>query len=427
MAMSTLENLTKKASGLKDFENLSNLSIQERAAMFYDFFLYNNEKRHSNYRIISHQGSGSKMYLQMPYSKEERECISFVSNDYLGFTKHPKVINAGIEALKYFGSGAGSSPLIGGQSYIHDQLEKEISKFFKKEAAITYTSGYAANSGTLMALLQKEDIAILDMGVHTSVIEGCMNTNKKFFLHNNASSLEQVLLQTANNYKNTVIIIDGIYSQDGDIAPLREICTLARKYNAFLVVDDAHGIGVVGQGGRGVVDMFDLYHEVDMITGTFSKSLGSVGGFVVANKEIITYLKFYAASNIFSAAATPQSVATVLKSLELLEQEPQWQAQLQSNISYFRKGLEILGIDFGKSESAIFPIMIRDEEKTKNAGRFLLENNIYGNPIMYPAVSRKQTRMRMSVLATHTESMLDKCLDVLDRMVTKFDIPRFDN
>ncbi len=403
-----------KKQSLKDFENSTKLTINGRAEEFYEYYLFNKEKQHSNYRIVSKIGSGAEIPLIDPYTLEENNCISFVSNDYLGFTKHPKIIEAGKVALDNYGAGAGSSPLIGGQNSLHETLEKKIAAFFKKEDAITYTSGYAANSGTLLALLQSEDLAILDMGVHTSVLEGCILTNKKYFLHNDVASLERVLIQSKSKFRNVVIIIDGVYSQDGDIAPLDQICKLAKEYNAFLIVDDAHGVGVVGDKGKGVLDLYDCYDEIDMVTGTFSKSFASVGGYVAANKKIITLLKYYSASNIFSAAATPQSVNCVIKAIELLDEEPNWNIKLKNNIQHFKKGLDTLSIDYGKTQSAIFPIMIRDEEKTKNIGRLLFKNGIYANPILYPTVSRKQTRIRMSLLATHTHEMLDKTLNILE-------------
>ncbi len=403
-----------KDLSLKDFDNNTKLTINERAEKFYEFYLYNKEKKHSNYRIVSKYGSGAEMSLIDPYTQEENNCISFVSNDYLGFTKHPKMIEAGKIALDKYGSGCGSSPLIGGQNSLHETLEKRIAGFCKKEDAITFTAGYLANSGTLLALMQNDDLAILDMGVHASVIEGCMLTNKKYFLHNDIESLERILEQNKGKYRNLVIIIDGVYSQDGDIAPLDKICKLAKEHEAFLIVDEAHSIGVVGSNGKGAIDLFDCYDRVDMITGTFSKTFASVGGFVAANKKIITLLKYYSASNIFSASATPQSVNCVIKAMELLDEEPCWNLKLNENILHFKNGLDTLQIDYGKTQSAIFPIMIRDEEKTKNVGRQLFLNGIYANPILYPAVSRKQTRIRMSLIATHSIEMLDKTLNILE-------------
>lgn len=282
-----------KNESLKDFETLRNVKIAEKAHMFYEFYKKSKEKKHVNYRISSKTGSGSEIVLIDPYTNIEKSCISFVSNDYLGFTKHPKIINAGKDALNLFGSGAGSSPLIGGQSILHDKLEQTIADFFNKEDAITFTSGYAANSGTLLPLVNNEDLVVLDMGVHASILEGAVLTNKKYFLHNDIVSLERILNQNKKKYNNVVIVVDGVYSQDGDIAPLDKISLLAKEYNAFLIVDDAHGIGVIGKEGKGVFELYDIYDKVDLITGTFSKTFASVGGYVAGNKEIITFLKFF--------------------------------------------------------------------------------------------------------------------------------------
>lgn len=417
--------MTKIASiSLKDFENIGSMCISDRADIFSDLFEFHQKNGHCNYRIISKNGADAAPTVINPFTFEEKKMISFVSNDYLGFSKHPKIIEAGIDALRTYGTGAGSSPLIGGISSIHHQLERKVAKFFHKEDAITFTAGYAANSGTLSVLIQKGDLAVLDMGVHTSILEGCAHSNKKFFLHNDISSLQRVLEQTQGLYKNTFIVIDGVYSQDGDIAPLHKICSLAKEYNAFLVVDDAHGVGVVGETGKGVFELFDIYDQIDLITGTFSKSFASVGGYAAGNSKIINMLKFLSPQNIFSAAATPQSVASVIKAIDLLDEEPIWHKKLEENVRYFRKGLDSLGIDYGLSTSAIFPIMIRDEEKTMQAGKILLENNIYANPILYPAVSRKQTRIRMSLLATHTTEMLDQTLEILSYTLKIIDLKK---
>ena len=411
-------------STIKDFENPACLNVYESSRLFNEFVQFNNEKHYNNYRIVTKFGTSPNPQVYNPYTGELKEMVSFVSNDYLGLTKHPRIINAGIEALKTYGSGAGSSPLIGGVIEIHEELDRELARFCKKEAAISFTSGYAANCGSLSVLMHKEDIALLDMGVHASVIEGCYKTNTKFFLHNDIKSLQHALEQVSGNYRNIFIIVDGVYSQDGDISDLPAICKLAKEFGAFLVVDDAHGIGVVGKNGMGILDYYNCHDQVDLYTGTFSKSFGSVGGFVAGKAEIITYLKYMSDSNIFSAAATPQSVATVLEALHILKEETHWHKQLRDNIQYFKSGLETIGVDYLNSNSAIFPVMIRDERKTMEVGRLLLEKNIYANPIPYPAVARKQTRIRMSLMATHTKDMLDYALNVLEDVLNSQDVKR---
>ncbi|WP_294482290.1 aminotransferase class I/II-fold pyridoxal phosphate-dependent enzyme [uncultured Bacteroides sp.] len=409
---------------LKDFESNGNFNLEDRASHFYNYIEWRNTLKHNTYRVDSLTGSGATMKVVDPYTLKIKNVITFVSNDYLGFSHHPKILEACINAIEDYGAGAGASPLIGGQLNLHDLLEQKIANFFEKEDAITFTAGFAANSGTLSALLGKEDIAILDMYVHASVVDGCCNTNKKFFLHNNMESLESILKVTSKSYRNRIIVVDGVYSQDGDIAALDQVCSLAKQYNAYVMVDDAHGIGIFGEKGRGVLEEYDLLSKVDFITGTFSKTFGSVGGYLVANKYFTRYLKYYSRANIFSAAATPQSAAAVIKGLELLHEEPQWQAKIRNNMSYFNEQLTTLKINHGNTASAIFPIMICDEDKTNEAAKILFDNGIYVNPITYPAVVRKQSRLRMSVLATHSKEDLDTTLNVLEHVVKKLNIKR---
>lgn len=420
--MSTLIPSSLKQQALNSFDVNSNLDLNDRILLFQDYAKYRSQKQRNTYRVSSLTGSGARMKIINPYNQNVQDMISFVSNDYLGFSKHPKVIEAGINALKQYGSGAGASPLIGGQIVIHDELEKKIASFFGKEAALTFTSSFASNSGVLPALLGQKDIAILDTQVHASVIDGCTQTNKKFFLHNDVESLENVLKSTFDKYVDKIIVVDGVYSQDGDIAPLDKIYTLAKKYGAYLIVDDAHGVGILGAKGRGVLEEFDLLEKVDLITGTFSKTFGTVGGYIVGNSAIINYLKYYSRLNIFSAAQTPQAVASITKAIDLLEEEPFWQEKINSNIRYFKSGLIALNIDYGNSQSAIFPIMIRDEEKVNDIGTFLFNNGIYVNPITQPAVKKRESRLRMSVLATHEKEDLDKTLNLLEHAVKKFNV-----
>lgn len=416
-----MEN-TFKNKTLKDFENQGE-DVLARARNIHDYITYRHENQHLPYRVISLTGSGATMRLINPYSGEELDAISYVSNDYLGFSHHQKVINAGTEALRCYGTGAGASPLIGGQSYLHEQLEYEISHFLKNKYAITYTSGYAANSSTLLALLGKQDIAIIDMYAHASVYDGCLCTNTKRFLHNDVKSLIHVL-KHSSGYKNKFVIIDGVYSQDGDIAPLDEIYATCKEYGAYLVVDDAHGIGVLGKTGRGIIEDYNLLDKVDMITGTFSKAFGTVGGYTIACKEIVTLLKYYSRQNIFSAAATPQSIASSIKAIQLIDEEPKWRNRLLENIAYFKAGLIRLNIDFGNSQSPIFPVMVRDEHNVNEAARVLFENGIYVNPISYPAVPRKLSRMRFSLTALHTTEDLDKTLNLLEHISKAYKLTR---
>lgn len=413
----TFDNMT-----LKDFENKGQ-DLLTRAKQIDDYITHRHKVKHLPYRVISLTGSNARMKLIDPYFNREKEVISYVSNDYLGLSHHPEVVEAGIKALEKFGTGAGASPLIGGHNILHEQLEQEIARFMKQEYAITYTSGYAANSSTLLSLIGKQDIAIMDMFTHASVFDGCLCTNTKRFLHNDVSSLICVL-ENAKNYVNKFVIIDGVYSQDGDIAPLDKIYTVCKEFGAYLIVDDAHGIGVLGKTGRGIIEDYNLLDKVDMITGTFSKAFGCVGGYTIARKEIITLLKYYSRQNIFSAAATPQTAASSLKAIQVVDKEPKLRTVLLDNMAYFKKGLELLNIDFGNTESAIFPVMVRNEHNVKEAARVLFDRGIYVNPISYPAVPAKSSRLRFSLTAMHTTEDLNKTLDILESIKDTYNLTK---
>lgn len=407
---------------LKDFE-YQGINIFERAKQIDDYISYRYNAQHLPYRVVSINGSSACMKVIDPYTKKEKDVISYVSNDYLGLSHHPEVISAGIKALEQYGAGAGASPLIGGHNILHEQLEQEIAHFMKNEYAISYTSGYAANCSTLLSMIGKEDIAIMDIFTHSSVFDGCLCTTTKRFLHNNIDSLAHVL-KNSKDYKNKFVVIDGVYSQDGDIAPLDQIYATCKEYNAYLIVDDAHGIGVYGKTGRGIIEDYDLLNKVDMITGTFSKAFGTVGGYTIARKEIITLLRYYSRQNIFSAAATPQAVASTIKAIQLVDKEPKLRNSVLENIEYFKNGLETIGIDYGNTQSAIFPIMVRSEQNVKEAARVLFEHGIYVNPISYPAVPEKLSRLRLSLTAMHRKDDLDKTLNIIDDIKDTYNLTR---
>ncbi|WP_179412687.1 aminotransferase class I/II-fold pyridoxal phosphate-dependent enzyme [Mucilaginibacter sp. E4BP6] len=399
----------EKAS-FKDFENIDGQDLNTTAYKFVEYLNFLKTNGHLNYRIESLTPVGPEMNLMLPGDSSPTWSVCLVSNDYLGFSQHPKVKAAVVRGTEMFGTGSGASPAIGGHFIYHQQLEKKIAAFYKKREAILYTTGYTANSATLQCLLHKQDIAILDMAVHASVYEGCITTNVKTFLHNNVEQLEQILKNAQNTYRTKMVIIDGVYSQDGDLAHLGQIADITHKYGALLVVDDAHGIGVIGDTGRGVIELFNAFDKVDIITGTFSKALGNIGGYVVAEPHLITYLKFQSKQHLFSTTATP-AIMGILKAIDLVDEEPQWRTKLWENINYLKSGLVTLGFDVGTSASAVIPVKVGDIPKTLEAGRLLLRAGVYTNPIMYPAVSKKNARIRMNVMATHTTVHLDKALN----------------
>ena len=407
----------------KDFENIQGQDIFTTAGQFNGYLANLRSNGHLNYRIESLTPVGPEMNLLMPGSEMPQWAVCLVSNDYLGFSQHPKVKEAVIRGTEVFGTGSGASPAIGGHFVYHRQLEKKIAAFYKRTDAILYTTGYTANSATFQCLLHKEDIAILDMAVHASVYEGCLTTNVKTFLHNNLEQLELVLKNAQHSYRTKMVIVDGVYSQDGDLADLARIAELTHRYGAYLAVDDAHGVGVVGDTGRGVIEMYDLFDQVDIITGTFSKALGNMGGYVIASPELILYLKYQSKQHLFSTTATP-AITGILKAIELVDEEPQWRDKLWNNINYLKGGLIDLGFDVGTTASAVIPVKVGDISKTLEAGKLLLKMGIFSNPIMYPAVSKKNARIRMNVMATHTKEHLDKVLNAFSDIDQKLSISK---
>ncbi|MBL4677275.1 MAG: aminotransferase class I/II-fold pyridoxal phosphate-dependent enzyme [Mucilaginibacter sp.] len=403
-----------KAS-FRDFENIPEMDAFATASYFQEYLDFLRVNGHLNYRIESRSPVGPEMDLMLPGDDKPTRSVCLVSNDYLGFSQHPKIKQAVADAALRFGTGSGASPAIGGHFIYHRQLEEKIAAFYGRADAILFTTGYTANSATLQCLLHQEDLAILDMAVHASVYEGCIRTNTKQFLHNNLEHLEQILRSAQHTYRTRFVIVDGVYSQDGDIAPLDQITELAHQYGAYVIVDDAHGIGVTGATGRGVVEQFCLFEKVDIITGTFSKALGCIGGYVVARPEIVNYLKYQAKQHLFSTTATP-AIAGIIRAIDLIDEEPEWRTRLWTNIEYLKSGLKAQGLNIGTTASAVIPVKIGDIPKTLETGRLLLRAGIFANPIMYPAVSKKDARVRMNIMATHTQAHLDKVLKAFQQI-----------
>lgn len=410
-------NIDFEKASFKDFENIPGLDPFDWAKLWGEYVRDRAKVGQFNYRQENLSGCGPEIELNLP-GNPHRNFVSLVSNDYLGFTQHPKVKAAAITGIEKYGAGAGASPAIGGHYIFHQEIEDKIAAFFKRESAVVFSTGYTANSASLQALLKGEDLAILDMAVHASVYEGCLNTNVKTFLHNNLEALERILKFSKDKYRTRMVIIDGVYSQDGDLAPLAEIVKLVKEYDAYLMVDDAHGTGVIGETGRGVIELDDLFQQVDIITGTFSKTFAHLGGYLVASPDLVGFLKFQARQHIFSATLSPAS-ACIAKAIDLVDEEPIWMHHLWDNIDYLKTGLQSLGLDTGITESAIIPVKIGDIGlNAKVCGR-LLEAGIYANQINYPAVSRKDARVRMSVMATHTHRQLDKVLNAWEWVIKK--------
>ncbi len=360
--------------------------------------------------------NGSKVISKVvdPETGEVREMLNFASNDYLNLTQHPRIWEKVKELSPQYGGGAGGVPLLSGSMNIIKQLARKIADMKGMESAIVYSSGYGANYGTISGLLGHRDVAIYDMFAHASLIDGSKGANKKFFQHNDPASLEKVLKNNQNNYINKLVVVDGVYSMDGDIVKLHEILDIAHYYGAWVLVDEAHATGVIGKTGRGTLEHFGLEGKVDIITGTLSKAVGSIGGYVAASERLINYLKYTSRSFMFSTSPYIPSVVASLEALNLITEQKAGMDKLWENIKYVKERLTTAGFNIGNAETAIFPIIIGDDNKVKEMTYRLHQKNIFVNPVPYPAVPRKLTRVRMTVTAGFSIEQLKYTLDEIE-------------
>jgi 8-amino-7-oxononanoate synthase len=345
-----------------------------------------------------------------------RRLIMIGSNNYLGLTNHPRVKEAAIKAIEKFGSGCAGSRFLNGNLEIHEELERKLARFFRKEAAVVFATGYQTNLGTISALVGRNDVAIIDKYDHASIIDGCRLSfgQVKKFRHNDMKDLERVLEEIKG--KGKLIIVDGIFSMEGDIADLPSIVKLAKAYDARVMVDDAHAVGVLGEGGRGTAEHFALEDRVDLIMGTYSKSLAAIGGFVAGSKEVIHFIKHVGRSMIFSASLPPALVASVSTALDIIEEQPQLRTQLWKNTHKMLKSYKELGYDTGTSETPIVPIIIKNSMKVYEMCKLLFENGVFVNAVVSPAVPPGRELLRTSYMATHTGDQLDKVLGAFEKV-----------
>ncbi len=345
-----------------------------------------------------------------------RKVLMFGSNAYLGLTNHPKVKEAAIKATEKYGTGCAGSRFLNGTLDIHVELEKRLAEFVGKEDAIIYSTGFQVNLGVVSALTGREDYIIWDELDHASIIEGSRLSfsTKLKYKHNDMASLEKRLQQCAPE-KIKLIVVDGVFSMEGDVCNLPEVIKLAKRYNANVMVDEAHGIGVMGDHGRGVCNHFGLTKDVDLIMGTFSKSFASLGGFIAADNAIINYLRHTSRSYIFSASCTPASTAAAAASLDIMLSEPERLAKLWELTNYALKNFKDLGFEIGNTSTPIIPLFIRDNQKTFMITSELFEDGVFVNPVVAPAVAPKDTLLRFSLMATHTKEQIDYAIEKLHK------------
>lgn len=352
-----------------------------------------------------------------------KKVLMFGSNSYLGLTNHPKIIEAAVAATKKYGTGCAGSRFLNGTLDIHIALEDRLAKFVGKDEAIIYSTGFQVNLGVASCLTGREDYILWDELDHASIIEGCrLSMSKKIkYKHNDMESLEKKL-QMCDPDKVKLIITDGVFSMEGDVANLPKICELAKKYNAAVYVDEAHGIGVFGNQGRGTCDHFGVTKDVDLIMGTFSKSFAALGGFIATDSVTANYLRHNSRSYIFSASITPASTAAVNAALDIMESEPERIEHLWKVTNYALEGFRNIGCEIGHTSTPIIPLFIRDNDKTFAVTRDLLEDGIFVNPVVSPAVPSQDTLIRFSLMATHTIEQVDRALECIQKVFKKYDI-----
>ncbi len=352
---------------------------------------------------------------QGPHVKiKGRTYISFCSNNYLGLANHPEVVKAVEDAVGKYGWGAGASRLVSGNTELHQALEDEISKFKKKEAAIVFPTGYMANIGTICSLVSSGDLVICDRLNHASIIDGCRLSGATFrvYPHRDIGKLENIL-KKSTGYPRKLIVTDTVFSMDGDLAPLPDIVRIAHEYNAMVMADEAHGTGVFGENGRGVVEHFNLDKKVNIIMGTLSKAVGSLGGFVTGNSDLISYLRNKARTFMYTTALPPAACAASIAGIKLIQRSHSLRESLWHNVHYVKERLKSLNLNVTSLDSPIIPIIIGNAKKAVDVSGFLFESGILIPAIRPPTVPDESSRLRVTIMATHTRADLDKLLDIL--------------
>ncbi len=345
---------------------------------------------------------------------EGHRVIMIGSNNYLGLTSHPEVIEAAHKALEQYGTGCSGSRYLNGTLVLHMELEQELAAFLHKDACLSFSTGFQSNLGIISAIAGRSDVILCDKENHASIYDACRLSFAALrrYRHNDMEELENLLAEVPDD-KGKLIVTDGVFSMGGDIANLPKIVELAQKYGARVMVDDAHGLGVIGKNGRGTAEHFGLEDDVDIIMGTFSKSLASLGGYMAASEKVIGYVKHHSRPFIFSASIPPANAAAALAALRILKREPQRVAALSSAADHMRDGIRKSGIPFHETKTPIIPILTHDDTRTFLICRQLFDAGVYVNPVISPAVPQGQAMIRTSYMATHTPDLLDEAIDIM--------------
>jgi len=347
-----------------------------------------------------------------------KKVINLSSNNYLGFANHPRLKKAAIEAVEKYGVGSGAVRTIVGNMDIHEELERKLAEFKREEAVMSFQSGFNCNAGTIQAVTEKGDLIVSDELNHASIIDGARlsRADKTIFKHADMNSLEAVLKENKDKYRNMLIITDGVFSMDGDIAPLPDIVQLAEKYGAMTYVDDAHGSGVLGESGRGTVDHFGLHGRVDFTIGTLSKAIGVIGGYVAGSETMRDWLSHRGRPLLFSTSLPPAAIGAITEAINMLMTTTEYTDRLWDNAKYFKEKISQLGFNIGNSQTPITPVIIGDESKTMEFSKKLLDNNVFVSAIVFPTVPKGTGRLRCMVTAGHTKEQLDRAVEAFKKV-----------
>ena len=362
---------------------------------------------------------------QRPVARfDSREVINLSSNNYLGLTTHPKLKQKALEAIEKYGVGSGAVRTIAGTMTLHMALEEKIAQFKQVEASVVFQSGFTANAGTVQAILGKEDVIVSDELNHASLIDGCRLSRAeiKVFPHKDVEACEKVLQEIQSRPGRKLLVTDGVFSMDGDIAPLPQLVELAEKYGCIMMIDDAHASGVLGRNGRGTVDHYNLHGRVDIQVGTLSKAIGALGGYVCSTRDTIEFLYHRARPFLFSTSHPPSVAATCLAAFEVLEEEPERIEKLWINTRFFKEGLKKLGFNTGMSETPITPVIVGDAALAHEFSRQLFQEGVFAQSVGFPTVPVGKARIRTIVTATHTEVDLSRALEILEAVGKKLRI-----
>lgn len=353
-----------------------------------------------------------------------KKVINLSSNNYLGFSNHPRLKKAAIAAIEEFGAGAGAVRPIIGNMKIHDELEELLAEFKREEAVLVFQSGFNCNAGTIQAVTDEGDLILSDELNHASIIDGARlsKAKKARYKHSDMEDLERILKEDRDKYNNVLIITDGVFSMDGDIAKLPEIVEIAEKYNCMTYVDDAHSSGVLGQSGRGTIDHFDLHGRVDFTIGTLSKAIGVVGGYVAGKKASIEWLKNRGRPFLFSTALPPAAIGAIIEAIKMLMESEEYTDKVWDNARYFKEKMSTLGFNTGESETPITPIIIGEEAKAIEFSKKLFEAGVFVSPIVFPTVPKGTGRVRCMVTAGHTKEQLDRAVEIFETIGKEMNI-----